>query len=107
MARLGVPYVLMHWRGPSDTMQQHTTYDDVVGDVVAETSTSLAMEAQASLAVRAASKQRAVEPPSLSVSPCRFNAGQSCQFAEPLEEALIAELLRFRWLYPTRYIPAH
>jgi dihydropteroate synthase len=36
VARLGVPYVLMHWRGHSATMQQRTTYDDVVADVAAE-----------------------------------------------------------------------
>ena len=36
IARLGVPCVLMHWRAPSDTMQQHTAYDDVVGDVTRE-----------------------------------------------------------------------
>jgi dihydropteroate synthase len=36
VARLGVPYVLMHWRAHSEVMQQHTAYDDVVGDVAAE-----------------------------------------------------------------------
>ena len=36
VARLGVPYVLMHWRAHSDVMHQHTTYDDVVADVAAE-----------------------------------------------------------------------
>ncbi len=36
VARLGVPYVLMHWRGHSATMQQRTAYADVVTDVVAE-----------------------------------------------------------------------
>jgi dihydropteroate synthase len=36
VARLGVPYVLMHWRAHSEVMQQLTTYDDVVGDVVKE-----------------------------------------------------------------------
>jgi dihydropteroate synthase len=36
VARLGVPYVLMHWRGHSATMQQRTTYADVVADVAAE-----------------------------------------------------------------------
>ena len=36
VARLGVPYVLMHWRAHSVDMQQHTTYGDVVGDVVDE-----------------------------------------------------------------------
>ena len=30
------PFVVMHWRGHSDTMQQHTDYDDLVDDVVAE-----------------------------------------------------------------------
>ena len=41
VARLGVPYVLMHWRAHSESMQQHTTYGDVVGDVVAELRTQL------------------------------------------------------------------
>ncbi len=36
VAALGVPYVLMHWRAHSATMQQHATYDDVVTDVVDE-----------------------------------------------------------------------
>ena len=36
MARLGTPYVLMHWRAHSVDMQQHTAYDDVVADVVTE-----------------------------------------------------------------------
>jgi len=36
VARLGVPYVLMHWRGHSATMQQRTAYDEVVTDVAAE-----------------------------------------------------------------------
>ena len=30
-----VTYVAMHWRGPSDTMDQQATYDNVVTDVVA------------------------------------------------------------------------
>jgi dihydropteroate synthase len=29
----GCPWVLMHWRGHSATMQQHADYDDVVGEV--------------------------------------------------------------------------
>ncbi|GAA1909827.1 dihydropteroate synthase [Nocardioides marmoribigeumensis] len=33
VARLEVPYVLMHWRGHSTTMQEHADYDDVVADV--------------------------------------------------------------------------
>jgi dihydropteroate synthase len=36
VARLGVPYVLMHWRAHAESMQDHTTYADVVGEVVAE-----------------------------------------------------------------------
>lgn len=41
VARLQAPYVLMHWRSHSATMQQHTDYDDVVDDVVAELRTQL------------------------------------------------------------------
>jgi dihydropteroate synthase len=33
VAAAGVPYVVMHWRGHSDTMTQHATYDDVVTEV--------------------------------------------------------------------------
>ncbi len=33
VAELGVPYVLMHMQGIPRTMQQHPTYDDVVGEV--------------------------------------------------------------------------
>lgn len=36
VAALGTPYVLMHWRGHSDRMQEHTRYVDVVEDVMAE-----------------------------------------------------------------------
>jgi dihydropteroate synthase len=36
VARLGVAYVLMHWRAHSVHMQQHTEYVDVVDDVMAE-----------------------------------------------------------------------
>ena len=36
VAATGVPYVVMHWRAPSDRMQQHAVYDDVVADVCAE-----------------------------------------------------------------------
>lgn len=32
----GVPYVVMHWRGPSATMQRRAEYGDVVTDVLAE-----------------------------------------------------------------------
>lgn len=36
VADAGVPFVAMHWRGPSDRMEQLTTYADVVEDVAAE-----------------------------------------------------------------------
>ncbi|HET7387630.1 MAG TPA: dihydropteroate synthase [Nocardioidaceae bacterium] len=36
VARLGVAYVLMHWRAHSATMMQHSEYDDLVGEVVDE-----------------------------------------------------------------------
>lgn len=36
VAAAGVPYVLMHWRGPSVDMQSRAVYDDVVTDVCRE-----------------------------------------------------------------------
>nr|WP_081449753.1 dihydropteroate synthase [Cellulomonas flavigena] len=33
VARTGAAYVAMHWRGPSDVMDDHDRYDDVVADV--------------------------------------------------------------------------
>jgi dihydropteroate synthase len=36
VADLGVPYVVMHWRGPSAVMDDLAHYDDVVTEVVAE-----------------------------------------------------------------------
>jgi dihydropteroate synthase len=33
VASAGVPYVVMHWRGHSDSMQDRTSYDDVVAEV--------------------------------------------------------------------------
>lgn len=36
VADLGVPYVIMHWRGHSDRMVDLARYGDVVGEVVAE-----------------------------------------------------------------------
>ena len=33
VAGAGVPYVVMHWRGPSRDMQDRATYDDVVREV--------------------------------------------------------------------------
>lgn len=36
MAELGVDYVLMHWRGHSEVMNELTDYQDVVADVISE-----------------------------------------------------------------------
>jgi dihydropteroate synthase len=33
VAESGVPYVVMHWRGPPAVMQEHATYRDVVAEV--------------------------------------------------------------------------
>ena len=41
MARLQVPYILMHMRGTPATMQQYTTYNNLVADVIAELSQQL------------------------------------------------------------------
>jgi dihydropteroate synthase len=38
VAALGVPYVIMHWRGQSDHMADLASYSDVVGEVVDELS---------------------------------------------------------------------
>ena len=36
VAQLATPYILMHWRGPSNIMNTLTSYDDVVRDVTME-----------------------------------------------------------------------
>jgi dihydropteroate synthase len=36
VAQAGVPFVVMHWRGPSEAMDALAQYDDVVRDVLAE-----------------------------------------------------------------------
>jgi dihydropteroate synthase len=38
ISRLGVPYIIMHMRGTPATMQQHTEYADVVGEIIHELS---------------------------------------------------------------------
>jgi dihydropteroate synthase len=42
-------YVVMHWRGHSDTMDSLATYDDVVGDVIDEISQQLELAHQAGI----------------------------------------------------------
>ncbi|MBM9466311.1 dihydropteroate synthase [Nakamurella leprariae] len=51
VADLGVPWILMHWRGHSSTMQALARYDDVVDDVRAELSARV--EAALAAGVRA------------------------------------------------------
>jgi dihydropteroate synthase len=50
VADLEVPYVLMHWRAHSVTMQEHTAYDDVVDDVATELSQQLDAALEAGIA---------------------------------------------------------
>jgi dihydropteroate synthase len=47
LATVDIPYVAMHWRGPSDVMEDLATYDDVVDDVRDELTTRLASLEQA------------------------------------------------------------
>lgn len=47
IAGLRVPYVIMHWRGPSDRMVDLAHYDDVVTDVLAELQDRVAAATQA------------------------------------------------------------
>ena len=58
VARLGTPYVLMHWRAHSAVMAEHTTYGDVVGDVVTE----LAGQLEAALSAGIAPDRIALDP---------------------------------------------
>ena len=39
--KLGVPYILMHWRGESKEMNSRAIYDDVVAEVIAEISSQI------------------------------------------------------------------
>lgn len=58
VADLGVPYVLMHWRAHSETMQQHAAYDDVVAEVTGE----LAQRLDAAAAAGVDPSRVAVDP---------------------------------------------
>lgn len=49
VARLDVPYVLMHWRAHATEMQRHTAYADVVEDVLAELGERLREAARAGI----------------------------------------------------------
>lgn len=58
IAELDVGYVLMHWRAHSGEMQQHTAYDDVVGEVTDE----LRQQLGAAYAAGIAPERIAVDP---------------------------------------------
>jgi dihydropteroate synthase len=58
VADAGVPYVVMHWRGHSASMQQHADYTDVVGEVSAE----LALRLDAVLAAGVGLDQVVLDP---------------------------------------------
>lgn len=47
LATCDVPYVAMHWRGPSDVMEDLATYDDVVAEVRAELAARIGALAEA------------------------------------------------------------
>lgn len=47
LSTVSVPYVAMHWRGPSDVMEDLATYDDVVSEVRLELASRLEALAQA------------------------------------------------------------
>ena len=50
VATLNTPYVLMHWRGPSNIMNTLTDYNDVVADVTAEISQQVDVAVTAGIA---------------------------------------------------------
>jgi dihydropteroate synthase len=50
VATLNMPYILMHWRGPSNVMNTLTDYNDVVVDVTKEISDQVAVAVAAGIA---------------------------------------------------------
>jgi dihydropteroate synthase len=58
VAELAVPYICMHWRGHSTTMQDLAVYDDVVADVRCELQTRIS----AALSAGVAPEHLAVDP---------------------------------------------
>lgn len=50
VASLNSPYILMHWRGPSNIMNTLTNYDDVVADVTTEIGKQVAVAVAAGIA---------------------------------------------------------
>ena len=58
VSTLTVPYILMHWRGPSNIMNTLTEYSDVVADVTAE----ISKQVDVAVAAGIARKRIAVDP---------------------------------------------
>ncbi len=58
VAAADVPFIAMHWRGHSDTMNDAATYDDVVAEVVAH----LAAQVQGLVAHGVAAEQIIIDP---------------------------------------------
>lgn len=58
VAEAGVPWIVMHWRGPSDIMGSLAVYDDVVADVCAE----LSARVDAALAAGVAERSLILDP---------------------------------------------
>jgi dihydropteroate synthase len=50
VSNLTVPYILMHWRGPSNIMNTLTDYNDVVADVTSEISKQVEVAVAAGIA---------------------------------------------------------
>lgn len=57
-AETGSPFVLMHWREHSATMQNHTRYDDLVADICAE----LGVQVDSALAAGVKPEQIILDP---------------------------------------------
>jgi dihydropteroate synthase len=58
VATLNTPYILMHWRGPSNIMNTLTDYDDVVADVISE----ISQQVEVAVAAGIARERIAIDP---------------------------------------------
>lgn len=58
IATLNTPYILMHWRGPSNIMNTLTDYDDVVADVTTE----ISQQVDAAVAAGVSRDRIAIDP---------------------------------------------
>jgi dihydropteroate synthase len=58
VATLNTPYILMHWRGPSNIMNTLTDYDDVVAEVTSE----ISQQVEVAVAAGIARERIAIDP---------------------------------------------